>query len=316
MTGAIPALDEDFHVHSTYSADAVSTIGENLAAAADRELRTICLAEHVRADSSHVPEFAAAAAASPRPPGLRVLTGAEVKILDMTGRLDVPPDLAGIDVLLIADHQFPADLGPVDPAAVRAAIAGGEVPAQDAIECLAEATANAAGTGPDAVIAHMFSVLPKIGLAEDDVPDRQLAWLADRIAAAGRPWRSTRSGAALARARCARCPALASGWWPAATATTAATSAFTTRSGRSPTKPGSTRGAADGAHPQVAAGLARAGGRDPAGRGQLSVPAGRPALPAAALRPVQALVPAHGDPDSGLERGRGHRGIGRPADAA
>ena len=185
MTGAIPALDEDFHVHSTYSADAVSTIGENLAAAADRELRTICLAEHVRADSSHVPEFAAAAAASPRPPGLRVLTGAEVKILDMTGRLDVPPDLAGIDVLLIADHQFPADLGPVDPAAVRAAIAGGEVPAHDAIECLAEATANAAGTGPDAVIAHMFSVLPKIGLSEDDVPDRQLAWLADRIAAAG-----------------------------------------------------------------------------------------------------------------------------------
>jgi putative hydrolase len=35
------------------------------------------------------------------------------------------------------------------------------------------------------VLAHLFSVLPKIGLAEPDVPDRMLSLLASRASAAG-----------------------------------------------------------------------------------------------------------------------------------
>jgi len=207
MSGAVPALDEDFHVHSTFSADGASTIGENVAVAARRGLRTLCLAEHVRSACTHARELSAAAAQLPRPPGLRILTGVEAKILDMTGRLDLPADLGGIDLVLIADHQFPADLGPVEPALMRGEIAAGEVRVRDVIDCLTEATANAAGLGSGAVIAHMFSVLPKMGLSEDDVPDSQLDWLAARIAAAGpaveinEKWRCPGPRAALALAR-------------------------------------------------------------------------------------------------------------------
>jgi putative hydrolase len=203
-----PDLAEDYHVHSTFSADGTSTIGENAAAADARGLRTICLAEHVRASSSWVPEFAAAAARLPRPRGLRILTGVEAKILDMTGRLDLPAGLDGIDVVLIADHQFPGDFGPEDPADLRQALAAGEASAEDAVECLTEATANAVSGQDAAVVAHMFSVLPKIGLSEDDVPDSRLSWLAGRISAAGaaveinEKWRcpAERAVRALARA--------------------------------------------------------------------------------------------------------------------
>jgi len=58
----------------------------------------------------------------PRPAGATVLAGVEAKILDTSGRLDLPPALDGTDLVLIADHQFPADNGPVHPAHVRAAI--------------------------------------------------------------------------------------------------------------------------------------------------------------------------------------------------
>ncbi len=103
----------------------------------------------------------------------------------MTGRLDLPADLSGVDLVLIADHQFPSDVGPVDPAVLRQDLADGAVSSSDALECLAEATANAAGTVPAAIIAHPFSVLPKIGLSENDVPEALLGWLAARLLAAG-----------------------------------------------------------------------------------------------------------------------------------
>ena len=122
---SVLALDEDFHVHSAFSDDAVSTVAENVRAARERGLRTVCVADHVRRDTAWVPELAAAVAACRDQPGPRVLAGVEAKILDTAGRLDVPPDLDGIDLVLIADHQFPADDGPVHPDRVRAAIDGG-----------------------------------------------------------------------------------------------------------------------------------------------------------------------------------------------
>jgi putative hydrolase len=80
------ALDQDHHVHSTFSRDAVSTVAENVAAARERGLRTLCLADHVRHDSAWVPDFVSAVDALRPVPGLDVLAGVEVKILDRTGR--------------------------------------------------------------------------------------------------------------------------------------------------------------------------------------------------------------------------------------
>ncbi len=136
-------FDEDYHVHSTFSDDGSSTLAENVSAAAERGLRTLCLADHVRRDTAWVPEFAAAVGEYRGRPELRVLAGVEAKIWDGSGRLDLPDALDGIDLVLIADHQFPADNGPVHPAEVRSAIAYGEMTAAEAIERVCEATARA-----------------------------------------------------------------------------------------------------------------------------------------------------------------------------
>ncbi len=64
----------------------------------------------------------------------------------------------------------------------------------------------------------------------------------------------------------------------------------------------------------MAACLAGDGRRAAAGRGELSVPPCRAALPAAALPQVRALSAAHRGPGSGLERGAGDRSVSRPAD--
>jgi putative hydrolase len=183
------ALDEDFHVHSTFS-DGASTLEENVRAARDRGLRTLCLVDHVRRDTTWVPDFVAAVDQYRDQPGPRILAGVEAKILNTAGHLDIPngPNgLNGIDLILIADHQFPADNGPVHPAEVRSVIAYGGMTAAEAIERLCEATANALrlATTPRPLLAHLFSVLPKIGLNEAMVPDSLLADLAKRVAHAG-----------------------------------------------------------------------------------------------------------------------------------
>lgn len=212
-------LDEDYHVHSTFSDDGASTLAENVQAAVERGLRTLCLADHVRRDTAWVPRFAAAVdeyrGQHGRLAGLRVLAGVEAKIWDGSGRLDLPAALDGIDVVLIADHQFPADNGPVHPDEVRSAIEYGGMTAAEAIERLCAATARALPAGTQAsggrggvLLAHLFSLLPKIGLDETMVPDAMLADLAKRVAHAGalvevnEKWScpSPRTAAALARA--------------------------------------------------------------------------------------------------------------------
>jgi putative hydrolase len=185
-----PALDEDYHVHSVFS-DGQSTLAENVAAARARGLRTLCLADHVRRDTAWVPDFTAAVAQYRGLDGMTVLAGVEAKILDTSGQLDLPPGLGtagGIDLVLIADHQFPGEYGPVHPAEAAAAIERGDLAPADAIEMLCTATARAASAlsgGRRALVAHLFSVLPKIGLTEELVPRHLLAHLAGRVARAG-----------------------------------------------------------------------------------------------------------------------------------
>jgi putative hydrolase len=184
MTGPV-ALDEDFHVHSTFS-DGESTLAENVRAARERGLRTLCLVDHVRRDTAWLPRFTAAVSQYRAEPGMRVLAGVEAKILDTSGALDVPPGLDGIDVVLIADHRFPAGSGPVHPAEVRAAIQDGGLRAAEAIEQLCQATAAAlGGVDRQPLVAHLFSVLPKIGLDEAMVPEPLLAHLAKQVTHAG-----------------------------------------------------------------------------------------------------------------------------------
>lgn len=179
------ALDEDFHVHSACS-DGAATLAENVEAARARGLRTLCLVDHVRRDTGWLPSFTAAVSCFRGQPGPRVLAGVEAEILDGSGTLDLPPLPDGIDLVLIAGHRFPGVAGPLHPDEVRAALADRKLYVTEAIEQLCEATALAfCRVDRQPLLAHLFSLLPKIGLDETMVPEPLLAHLAKRIAHAG-----------------------------------------------------------------------------------------------------------------------------------
>lgn len=181
-TGLSRLLEGDYHVHSTFSDDARSTLAENIASAHRAGLRTMRLTDHVRASTTWVPEFVAAVAAEPVPDGLTVLTGVEAKLLDASGAVDTPTGLVvgpgGVDAIVIGDHQFPGTDGPWSPEATRARLAAG-LSADDALDLLVEASVRAMERTPHAQLAHWFSILPKIGLAEEQLGgDRLAAWAA------------------------------------------------------------------------------------------------------------------------------------------
>jgi putative hydrolase len=182
MSPTADLLTGDFHVHSTFSDDALSTIAENLAAAAEVGLAEIRLVDHVRQSTTWVPDFVRAVAGAPTYDGLLVRTGVEAKILNARGELDLPPDLlvgpGGVDAVLIADHQFPGLDGAWTPEQTKARLADG-LAVSDALDLLVGATIAAMESVEWGQLAHCFSILPKIGLSESDLSDEHLAaWAA------------------------------------------------------------------------------------------------------------------------------------------
>ena len=169
-------LRGDFHVHSTFSDDARSTIAENIAAAARIGLTQLRLIDHVRQSTTWVPEFLADVARQPAVDGLEVVTGVEAKILNARGQIDLPAGLAGVGAIVIADHQFPGLDGAWSPEVTREKLAAG-LAASDTLDLLIGALIAAMESVEHGQLAHCFSILPKIGLAEDDLTDEHLtAW--------------------------------------------------------------------------------------------------------------------------------------------
>jgi putative hydrolase len=179
MTDVASMLAEDHHVHSTYSDDATSPLADNVAAARIRGLHTMCLSEHVRADTTWLAEYARAARSAADRAELVVLCAVEAKMLDSSGRLDLPDELPALDRVLIADHQYPGRDGPVSPGEIRRRLAGGELAAGHVVETIVLATARAMRRVHSGQLAHLFSVLPKLGLTEDDVGTDELRLLAE-----------------------------------------------------------------------------------------------------------------------------------------
>jgi putative hydrolase len=180
----LPELRGDHHVHSTFSDDAESTLAENIAAASAAGLTELRLIDHVRVSTTWVPDFVAAVANEPVPDGLVVLTGVETKILDAGGALDLPPGDLGVDRIVIADHQFPGPEGPWHPERGKAELASG-LSVAEAMDLLIGGLIGAMGGVERGQLAHCFSVLPKIGLSEDDLSDTQLAAWASVAARSG-----------------------------------------------------------------------------------------------------------------------------------
>ncbi|MDQ2649871.1 MAG: PHP domain-containing protein [Actinomycetota bacterium] len=182
----IPILDRgsDLHVHSTFS-DGASTIEENLASATGLGMHTVGMVDHVRRDTTYVPDFEAAVRELARSTDLRIYCGVEAKILDTAGTVDLPASLPALDYVLIADHQMPRPNGPAHPRDVVAAIEDGTVTVPEIIDDLVEATVASLRCYDRTVIAHLFSILPKCGIHEDQVPERLIRRIGDAAKAAG-----------------------------------------------------------------------------------------------------------------------------------
>jgi putative hydrolase len=168
---------QDMHVHSTFS-DGRDTIEENVAEAERLDLLALGCVDHVRMDTDWVADYAAAVRRANATSPVVLRCAVEAKLLDTAGNLDLPADLEGVDAIYAADHQVPLADGPHAPAEVKALIAEGRLSVAEVIGAIATSTANALHRWPLVVIAHLFSVLPKVGLSENDVPPQLLKQLA------------------------------------------------------------------------------------------------------------------------------------------
>ena len=181
-------LDEDWHVHSTFS-DGADTLAANIDAARSRGLRHLGCVDHVRRDSTYLAEYVAAISAVRDSVPMTLSIGVEAKILDAGGRLDLPVKLKGVEVVYIADHQFPDTDGPVSPRVMRESIAAKERDGARVLDELAAATIGAMRQNESRrrqlVLAHLFSIVPKLGLSENQIADSTLRAIAHCAADSG-----------------------------------------------------------------------------------------------------------------------------------
>jgi putative hydrolase len=172
------------HVHSTFS-DGANSLEENVAEAESLGLVELGCVDHVRADTDWVPAYAAAVQALRADTEVRLQCGIEAKLLDTSGALDLPHPCSGVDAIYAADHQVPLADGPHHPREVRAALEAREVSREEIVDAIIAATAAAVQSHENVVIAHFFSILPKVGLDEADVAPASLEPLARVTATSG-----------------------------------------------------------------------------------------------------------------------------------
>jgi putative hydrolase len=167
----------DWHTHSERT-DGTASASAMADAAVRAGLKLWGLSDHVRADTTWLPDYVEATR-SLRRDGLQIRCGVEAKLLDVSGRLDLPPRLPTLDYVLVADHQFPGRDAAQPPATVRAAIENATLTAADVVADLIAATSAGIRRSPfRPIVAHLFSLLPKMGLSEADVTDEHLRSLA------------------------------------------------------------------------------------------------------------------------------------------
>ncbi|MGB3763769.1 MAG: PHP domain-containing protein [Ornithinimicrobium sp.] len=163
----------DWHTHSdvTDGADPLSAMVDAGRAAG---LHTLGLSDHVRADTTWLPDYVATVRGLGHGE-MSLRCGVEAKMLDSSGALDAPPGLEALDYLLIADHQYPSAQGPVHPRVVSEQVASGALGPETVISTVIAATAAAVAASPvPAIVAHLFSLLPKCGVDESLVHEDML----------------------------------------------------------------------------------------------------------------------------------------------
>ena len=100
-------LQADLHIHTVSSGHAYSTVGEIVAEAQRKGLKTIAITDHAPAmpGGAHPYHFNNLRVIEDHQDGVRVLKGVEANIIDVDGTLDLPKEvLAHLDVVLAAFH--------------------------------------------------------------------------------------------------------------------------------------------------------------------------------------------------------------------
>ncbi|MFT7582218.1 MAG: putative hydrolase, partial [Myxococcota bacterium] len=144
-------------------------------------LRRLACVDHVRADTSWVGAFRDAVHEAGRGQPVEVLVGVEAKFRDAYGGLDLPANMPEVDVILAADHRLPFSTGSLVPRQVKRGIRAGYLTASRVIESVVTANIRAMEhyrRPEQLVLAHLFSILPKIGMSELQVRDEQIARMA------------------------------------------------------------------------------------------------------------------------------------------
>lgn len=162
-------MTQDMGVHATFS-DGASTIEENVAEAERIGLLELDCVERVRADTQWVPAYVAAIRDRRKRTPIVLRCAVEVEILDIYGCLDLPAELDGIDAVYAASHQAPSPDGPMNPRSTRERVEAGELDPQLVLRWIVSGTIAALCRHEHLVIAHLFSVLPGLGLDERDLP--------------------------------------------------------------------------------------------------------------------------------------------------
>jgi putative hydrolase len=174
-------LDEDWHVHSTFS-DGSATVTQNVCAAEALGLRSICLVDKVRGTTDWMSEFVESCRAAARGSTVQVHCGVEAKLLDTEGKLDMPASAARADYVFVDDRHLPTPRGPMHPDAARERIDAGELLPAKAVEWLVRGVANAVQRHDRVILAHPFGILPRLGLDEGALHRPFVRWLATVMA--------------------------------------------------------------------------------------------------------------------------------------
>jgi putative hydrolase len=173
-------LSQDLHTHSTFS-DGKNTIEENIKAAIQAGVAILGCADHVRKETHWLAEYVGEIQRLSKKYQGQIMVEAniEAKLLDEFGTLDIPQQLPiGIRRILVADHQFPLKNGCYTPEEIRNMLLYGQITPYGLYQALIKAYCFAMQRYPSVLIAHPFSILPKVGLSENDIPEKLLIKLA------------------------------------------------------------------------------------------------------------------------------------------
>ena len=175
-------LKQDLHTHSTFS-DGAHSLMENIREAERRGLETLATTDHVRRQTVWLPDYVRTMDALRAETSVKLLCGVEAKLLNVRGDLDLPSNIEGVELIQIADHSFPLGEHFYTPSAIRVMHQDGILSRREIVDSLVNATVRAmerySDRGPQLVLAHLFSILPKINFNEIvDIRDEDITRIA------------------------------------------------------------------------------------------------------------------------------------------